>query len=154
MSSVPQKADKLNLSLPLFRGIGYIFIPVIDPSHKSHNASDKYLTIHHFVTETCTCMHISVTTWCIVGYGTGALWDLCNESIQHGLWAGYCPWDQLCNWGHGQPVSYYVTPFNNMVIFHLTIERIILEFKEHSQNWLLLFMYWIKADMHGFGWCC
>ena len=26
-------------------------------------------------------VHISVTKWCIVGYGTGALWDLCNRSV-------------------------------------------------------------------------
>ena len=43
----------------------------IDPSHKSHNASDKYPIMHHFVTEMCTF----VTKWCIVGYGAGALWD-------------------------------------------------------------------------------
>ena len=36
-------------------------------SHKSHNASDKYPTMHHFVTEMCTHVHISVTEWCIVG---------------------------------------------------------------------------------------
>ena len=36
----------------------------IDPSHKSHNASDKYPTMHHFLTKRC-----------IVGYGSGALWD-------------------------------------------------------------------------------
>ena len=30
----------------------------------------------------CTHLHISVTEWCIVGYGTGALWDfICNMSI-------------------------------------------------------------------------
>ena len=28
----------------------------------------------------CTIFqHISVTKWCIVGYGFGALWDLCND---------------------------------------------------------------------------
>ena len=48
----------------------------IDPSHKSHNASDKYPTMHHIVTEMCTHVHISVTKWCIVGYGTVELWDL------------------------------------------------------------------------------
>ena len=26
-------------------------------------------------------MHISVTKWCTVGYGTGALWDSRNKSI-------------------------------------------------------------------------
>ena len=53
----------------------------IDPSHKSHYASDNYLTMHHFVTEMSTHVQISVTKWCIVGYGTGALWDMCNRSI-------------------------------------------------------------------------
>ena len=32
-------------------------------------------TIHHFVTEMCTYVHISVTKWCIVGYLSNALWD-------------------------------------------------------------------------------
>ena len=53
----------------------------IDPSQKSHNTSDKYPTMYHFVTEICTHVHISVTKWCIVRYGTGALWDLCSQSI-------------------------------------------------------------------------
>ena len=44
-------------------------------SHKSHNALDKYSTMHHFVAEMCTHVHISVTKWRVVGYGTGALWD-------------------------------------------------------------------------------
>ena len=52
-----------------------------DPFHKPHNALDKYPTMYHFVTEMCTYVHISVTKWCIVGYGTGALWDLCSRSI-------------------------------------------------------------------------
>ena len=29
----------------------------------------KHPTMHHFVTKMCTCVHISVTKWCIVGYG-------------------------------------------------------------------------------------
>ena len=37
--------------------------------------------MHHFETEMCTHVHISVTKWCIVGYRTGALWDLHNRSI-------------------------------------------------------------------------
>ena len=32
--------------------------------------------MHHFVTEICTCVHISVTKWCIVAYLSNALWDL------------------------------------------------------------------------------
>ena len=55
----------------------------IDPDHKSHNVSDRYPTMHHLVTEMCTYVHISVTKWCIVGYGTGALWNLCDRSIRH-----------------------------------------------------------------------
>ena len=38
--------------------------------------------MHYFVTEMCTHVHIAVTKWCDVRYGTGALWDLCNRSIQ------------------------------------------------------------------------
>ena len=47
----------------------------------THKTSDKYLTMHHFVIEMCKHVHISVTTCCIVGYGAGALWDLCNRLI-------------------------------------------------------------------------
>ena len=36
--------------------------------------------MHHFVTEMCTHVHTSVTRWSIVGYRSGALWDLCNRS--------------------------------------------------------------------------
>ena len=53
----------------------------IDPSHKSHNASDKYPTMQHFVTEMCTHVHISVTKCCIMGYDTDAFWDLWNRAI-------------------------------------------------------------------------
>ena len=60
-------------------------VTAIDPAHKSHNASDIYPTIpppmQHFVTEMCTHVHISVAKCCIVGYGTGALWDWCNKSV-------------------------------------------------------------------------
>ena len=44
----------------------------IDPSHESRNASDKYPTMQHFITE---IVRISVTKWCIAGYGIGTLWD-------------------------------------------------------------------------------
>ena len=33
----------------------------IDPAHKSHNALGIYPTMHQFVTEMCTHVHISVT---------------------------------------------------------------------------------------------
>ena len=46
--------------------------------NKKHNAPVPYPgpTIHHFVTEMCTCVHIFVTKWCIVGYLSNALSDL------------------------------------------------------------------------------
>ena len=44
----------------------YIAKHWIGPIHKSHNAPVPYLTMHHFVTELCTFVHISVTKWCIV----------------------------------------------------------------------------------------
>ena len=69
----------------VFMDIAY-FIHIsalIDPSHKSHNALDKYPTMHQFVTEMCTHVHIPVTKWCIVGYVTGALWDLYNSTYSH-----------------------------------------------------------------------
>ena len=39
--------------------------PIIDPSHKSQNASVPSPTMQHFVIEMCTC------------YKDGALWDIC-----------------------------------------------------------------------------
>ena len=49
---------------------------VTDLLHRSHNVPIPYLTVHHFVTEMCTCVHISVTkivhcgifVWCIVEF--------------------------------------------------------------------------------------
>ena len=60
------------------------------PISQIPQCTDKYHTMHHFVTDICTYLHISVTKWCIVGdgtgwcivrYGTGALCNLCNRSI-------------------------------------------------------------------------
>ena len=47
--------------------------------HKSHNALVIYPTMHHFVTERWTCVHISVTEWFIVGY-CDILW-VCEMGI-------------------------------------------------------------------------
>ena len=88
---------------------------MINPSHKSHNASDKYptVTIHHFVTEMCTHVHISVTNWCIVGYGTGALLDLCNRSIDYkSSLIQVMPW---C-WSGNQPLLW---PNDDPVLWHI-----------------------------------
>ena len=32
--------------------------------------------MHHFVTEICIHVHSSVTKWCVVGYGAGALYNM------------------------------------------------------------------------------
>ena len=45
----------------------------IGSSHKSHNASDKYPTMHHFVTDMCTHVYISLAPWHTLGYGTSEL---------------------------------------------------------------------------------
>ena len=55
----------------LFIVIHLIILP-IRSYLKSHNALDYYPTMHHFVTAMCTRVHISVTKWCTVGYGTGS----------------------------------------------------------------------------------
>ena len=57
---------------------------IIDLLHKSHNAPVPYPTMHHFVTEICTCVQISVAKWCIVGNLSNALWDSWDGSIVGG----------------------------------------------------------------------
>ena len=49
----------------------------IDQFYKSHNASVPYPTMHHSEQK---CAHFC-SEWCIVGYGTDALWDLWISSI-------------------------------------------------------------------------
>ena len=44
---------------------------LIDQSNKSHNAPVPYPTIHDSEQK---CAHFC-SEWCVVGYGTGALWD-------------------------------------------------------------------------------
>ena len=60
----------------LFRPQRVTMVLQSDLLHKSHNAPVLYPTMHHFVTEMSTCVHISVTKWCIVGYLWGVLWVL------------------------------------------------------------------------------
>ena len=50
-------------------------------SWKSHNVPIPYPIIIHFVTEMCTCVHMSVIKWCTVGYFSNAWWDLGNGSM-------------------------------------------------------------------------
>ena len=53
----------------------------IDLLHKSFNEIVQYLTMHHFVTEMYTRVHISVTKMCIVRYMSNALWNFSDGSI-------------------------------------------------------------------------
>ena len=52
-------------------------IDSIDQIHKSKNAPVPYPTMHHSEQK---CAHF-YSKWCIVGYGTGAFWDLWDQSI-------------------------------------------------------------------------
>ena len=64
-------------------GIIIVYEPagVMDLLHKSQNGPVPYPTMHLFVTEMCTCVHISVTQWGIVWYMHNALLYLCDVSI-------------------------------------------------------------------------
>ena len=53
-------------------------------------------TNQHFVTEMWTCVHISVTNWCIVGYLSSSSWDLWGGSNDLILCL-YSPGEQM--WG-------------------------------------------------------
>ena len=59
--------------------MNFIQESAIDPSHKSHNASDKYPTMHHFATEMCTFQLQNGASWDIYD----ALWDLWDRSIEN-----------------------------------------------------------------------
>ena len=48
----------------------------VNLSHTSHNALDKYSTMHNFITEMSTHAHIFVTKWYIVRCGTNNLWNM------------------------------------------------------------------------------
>ena len=44
-----------------------VSVAAIGPSHKSHNASCKYLTMHYFVTEMCTLgIQYELMVWVIM----------------------------------------------------------------------------------------
>ena len=66
--------DRPQYSELLFCCLIFCISHSIDLLHKYHNAPVPWPTIHHFVTEMCPCVHISVTKWCIVR-------QLCNGHI-------------------------------------------------------------------------
>ena len=58
---------KKSISSSLFPD-ALVTLNIIDTSHKFHYALDKYPTIHHFVTEMCTCIIVGTWDQCIVGF--------------------------------------------------------------------------------------
>ena len=50
-------------------------------SRRSHSAPVSYPTMLHFVIEMCTCVHISLIKWSVVGYLCEALYDLWDGFI-------------------------------------------------------------------------
>ena len=61
---------------------------LLDPSHKSHNALDKYPTMLHFITEMCTrahfcykMVHCGIWGWCIVGFSQKICWVTCHVGV-------------------------------------------------------------------------
>ena len=48
-------------------------------SHESNNVSDKYPTMHHFVTEMCTCVH-TCAHFCYKMVHCG-IWDKCTVGL-------------------------------------------------------------------------
>ena len=82
--------EKIRMYIAKTASYTHFFYPwvindLLDLSLKSHNAPDKSLTMHHFVTEMCRHEQNSVIKWCTVGSGTVALWDLRNSSIEKRL---------------------------------------------------------------------
>ena len=63
----------------------HVIIYVIDLLHKFHNSPVPYPIMHHFVTEMCTCVYISVAKWCIMGHLFDALWCIVRHFFD-ALW--------------------------------------------------------------------
>ena len=62
--------EHVQIIYPYFSGLPHYNWDLLQ---KYHKAPVPYPTIHHFVTEMCTHVHISVTKWCIEGYLPNAL---------------------------------------------------------------------------------
>ena len=75
---------------------------------QTHNALDKRHTIHDFVTEMCTRVHISATKWRIVGHGTGAFWGIYATGL---LWK----LDLQISYDE-RPTMVTRAPFTNMIL--------------------------------------
>ena len=96
------------------------------PIHKFQNALVPYPTMLHSEQK---CAHFC-SEWSIVGYGTGAFWDLWNWSIYMKLLAYQCGgfhwW--LTHWGWDKMAAISQTEFSN-ALFWMKIG--VLRFKFH-----------------------
>ena len=90
----------------------------INPSHKSHNASDKYPTLHHFATGMCTHVHVF-----LLSVENGALWDMglvhcgiCKIGLTQPVWVTSCAKSRgsfyACNNCDGQAFSFVWIDFD------------------------------------------
>ena len=82
-SRIPPVTEKCTTSLAVTREYFRVCIfPHPPPKKKKKNENEKNEksctnpAMHHFVTEICTCVHITVIKWCNVGYLSNALWYL------------------------------------------------------------------------------
>ena len=80
--------------------------------YKYHNAPVPYPTMHNSEQK---CAHFC-SEWCTVGYGTGALWDLCDWSIA-------CP--TILSWYHKISVTVWI---RCSFMFLIRILRVIKNF--------------------------
>ena len=148
--------------------ISFLLASTIDPSLKSHNAPVPYPTIHHFVTEMCTRVHISVTKRCIVGYFSDALWDLWDgSSIKVITLTSLSSPTILCGHTHTQCVSEHPELTNStyiasvdkkirsendniskdiavgsfLVSTSLPFEEVMVTFDDFTSNWPVVRLY-------------
>ena len=101
-----------------------------DQFFKSHNALVPYPTMHHSEQK---CAHFC-SEWCIVGYGTGALWELWTRPIDLLVLKLNC----IVGYGTGALWELWIrsTDFLVLKLYHPSISRSIL--------WLM--MSWILVS--------
>ena len=141
-NSLPALSTSLDLIDVYIKRHGHIlyhgFHP-IDPSHKSHNASDKYPTMHHFVTEMCTHAHFCYKMLhCGIRHSTGAFWDLwdCSIVLAH----------PVIIYGRTSPLLFSTLLMNTKCYCVLSFMGIFLSHLWRfmvTLGWLLLLQQWL-----------
>ena len=94
----------------------------IDFFNISHCAPAPHPTVHHFVTEMCTCVHISVANgalwiWCIVGFVRWVYWrNAVRSKLIHKArtkWLSCCRWQFQLNF-LGWKLLYFCWSFTQL----------------------------------------